>query len=177
MNGAIRAAARRRSLFAMMLAATVACAACSSGEAASSVARAPVDADVRLPSRILGLKVVRENVRANLSNVQKTYLQSVGLFSFREGDDLLRATIQVGRFNEVAEPRKQAFRNAIIGQLGSTVPVQLRVGNRPVYLATGSEQNIFSWFDDVGFYVLSIRSDYEFPRTLLRQLLDRKLQA
>jgi hypothetical protein len=176
-SGWIRAAAHRRSLFALVLAASVACAACSSGEASSSVARAPEGAEARLPSKILGLKVVRENVRANLSNVQKTYLQSVGLFSFREGDDLLRATIQVGRFNDVAEPRKERFRNAIIGQLGSTVPIQLRVGDRAVYLASGSEQNIFSWFDDVGFYVLSIRSDYAFPRSLLRQLLDRNLQA
>lgn len=152
--------------------------ACSSDtDASPQTVRAPVEAEVALPSQILGLKVVRENVKANLSNVQQTYLQSVGLFSFREGDDLLRATIQVGRFNDVADQDKARFRDGIIGQLGSTVPVKLRIDERTVYLSTGSDTNIFSWFDDVGFYVLSIRSDYAFPRTLLRKLLDMELQT
>lgn len=152
--------------------------ACSSGtDASPRTVRAPVESEVALPSQILGLKVVRENVKANLSNVQQTYLQSVGLFSFREGDDLLRATIQVGRFNDVADQDKARFRDGIIGQLGATVPVKLRIDERTVYLSTGSDTNIFSWFDEVGFYVLSIRSDYAFPRTLLRKLLDMELQT
>jgi hypothetical protein len=160
------------------LAATAMTSACSSEtDAAASTARAPADTEVALPSKILGLKVVKENVRANLSNVQQTYLQSVGLFSFREGDDLLRATIQIGRFNDVADQDKARFRDEIIGELGATVPVKLRVGDDTVYLSTGSDTNIFSWFDDVGFYVLSIRSDFAFPRTLLRKLIEMELQT
>lgn len=170
---------RTRGLIAAgCVAAAATMSACSSGsDAAAPAVRAPVETEVSLPSKILGLKVVKENVKANLSNVQQTYLQSVGLFSFREGDDLLRATIQVGRFNDVADQEKTRFRNSIIGQLGATVPVKLRVGENTVYLSTGSDTNIFSWFDDVGFYVLSIRSDYAFPRTLLRKLLEMELQT
>lgn len=149
-------------------------AACGSGSEA--VERPPAaKAIAKLPSQILGLKVVEENVTSKIKGVSRTYIDSLGLFSFRESNDLLRATIQIGRFNDVAEPRKQRFRNAIVAQLGATVPTQLRVGKTIVYLTTGSEQSIFSWFDSDGFYVMSVRSDYAFPRTLLRRLVETKL--
>jgi hypothetical protein len=130
---------------------------------------------VSLPSQILGLKVVEENVTGDIKGINGTYLDSLGLFSFREANDLLRATLQIGRFNDVAEPQRKKFRDAIIAQLGSTVPVQLRVGADDVWLTSGTEQNIFTWFEPKGFYVLSIRSDYAFPRTLLRKLLETQL--
>ncbi|MGH2759819.1 MAG: hypothetical protein ACRDKJ_09670 [Actinomycetota bacterium] len=150
--------------------------ACESGSTA--VERPPPSrAIARLPEQILGLKVVEENVATEIRGVSGTYVDSLGLFSFREENDLLRATVQVGRFNDVAEPKKQRFRNAIVAQLGSTVPAQLKVGDRIIYLTTGSEQSIFSWFDDVGFYVLSVRSDYAFPRSLLRKLVETQLIA
>lgn len=150
--------------------------ACSSSEAETAPTPAPVSAyEVNLPQQLLGLRVVAENIRSNLDRIQQSYLQGLGLFSFREGNDLLRATLQVGRFNDVADQKKTTFQNAIIGQLGSSVPIKLRVGDRTVYLATGSDQNIFSWFDDKGFYVLSVRSDYAFPRTMMRKLLKMEL--
>ncbi len=136
---------------------------------------APTKAVVSLPSQILGLKVVEENVATEVRGVSGTYLDSLGLFSFREEDDLLRATLQIGRFNDVAEPERKRFRDGIIAQLGSTVPFQLRIGDRDVWLTSGTEQNIFSWFDPDGFYVLSVRGDYSFPRTLLRRLLEARI--
>ncbi len=148
----------------------------SSSEAESPATPAPASAyEVNLPARLLGLRVVSENIRSNLSRIQQSYLQGVGLFSFREGNDLLRATLQVGRFNDVATQQKADFQDDVIGQLGASVPTKLRVGERTVYLSTGSDQNIFSWFDDRGFYVLSVRSDYAFPRTMMRKLLDMEL--
>jgi hypothetical protein len=150
--------------------------ACESGSKA--VERPPASqAIARLPDQVLGLKVVEENVTSEIRGVSGTYVDSLGLFSFREENDLLRATVQIGRFNDVAEPQKQRFRNAIVAQLGATVPTQLKVGDRIIYLTTGSEQSIFSWFDDVGFYVLSVRSDYPFPRSLLRKLVETQLVA
>lgn len=137
--------------------------------------RAPSKAVVSLPSQILGLRVVEENVTQQVRGVSGTYLDSLGLFSFREEDDLLRGTLQIGRFNDVAEPERRRFRDAIIAQLGSTVPLQLRVGERDVWLTSGTEQNIFTWFDPKGFYVLSVRSDYSFPRSLLRRLLETEI--
>lgn len=161
----------------MRLAAIAACAlllflpAC--GNSSEAVPRTQTSkAVVSLPTQILGLKVVEENVAGEIRGVSGTYLNSLGLFSFREEDDLLRATLQIGRFNDVAEPQRKRFRDGIIAQLGSTVPVQLRIGDRDVYLTSGTEQNIFSWFDPEGFYVYSVRSDYAFPRTLLRKLLE-----
>jgi hypothetical protein len=99
------------------------------GEGSEAVERRPASkAVVSLPSQVLGLKVVEENVTSDIRGVSGTYVDSVGLFSFREGNDLLRATVQIGRFNEVAEPRKQRFRDAIIAQLGATTPTRLRIG-------------------------------------------------
>jgi hypothetical protein len=111
-------------------------------------------------------------VSSEVKSVTATYLDSIGLFSFREKSNLLRATLQVGRFNKVASPQKSKFRDAIIGQLGSTVPIRLRVGQSDVWLSSGSDQSVFSWFSGNAFYVLSVRSDYPFQRTLLRKLMD-----
>lgn len=152
----------------------VAAAACGGGEETAH-RRAPVKAVVSLPSQILGLKVVEENVGAEVKGINATYLDSVGLFSFREKDDLLRGTLQIGRFNDVAEPEKKRFRDAIIAQLGATVPVRLRVSDSDVYLTSGSDQSIFSWFGENGFQVLSVRADYAFSRSLLRKLVEAEL--
>lgn len=162
---------RRPALAALAL--LLAVAACDSGSEAHE-RPAAARAVAKLPSQLLGLKVVEENVTRDIRGVSRTYVDSLGLFSFRESDDLLRATLQIGRFNDVAEPRKQKFRNAIVAQLGATSPTQVRVGNTITYLTSGSEQSIFSWFDPKGFYVLSIRSDYPFPRALLRKLVETK---
>ena len=60
-------------------------------------------------------------------------------------------------------------------QLGSTVPVRIRVGSTDVYLSAGTDQSIYTWFADDAFYVMSVRSDYPFPRTLLRKLVEAKI--
>ena len=50
--------------------------------------------------------------------------------------------------------------------------IRLRVGRSDVWLSSGSDQSVFSWFSGNAFYVLSVRSDYPFQRTLLRKLMD-----
>ena len=126
-------AAVRRLLLLVAVIPALAFGACSSDDEPTVAART-VPAKVNLPRKVLGLEVVEENVKTNITSIKASYLQSLGLFSFREGktkgDELLRATLQVGRFNDVAEQDKERFRNAIVGNLGSTVPVELRVGNR-----------------------------------------------
>jgi hypothetical protein len=87
----------------------------------------------------------------------------------------LRATLQVSEFNEVAPNDKERFRDSVIGQLGSSVPVELRVGDEKIFLSAGGEQNIVAWFDDFGFYALSVRGDYPFPRTMIRKLLSMEI--
>jgi hypothetical protein len=164
-------------LVAGCLLAAVSLTACSSDdpEPARNVTAEPSSA--RLPAKVLGLEVVEEKVGQNISDVQRTYLRSIGLFSFREGDDLLRATLQVSEFNEVAPNERERFRDSVIGQLGTSVPIELRVGEEKLFLAAGGEQNIYAWFDDHGFYALSVRSDYPFPRTMVRKLLGLEILA
>jgi hypothetical protein len=172
-----RSAARRIFLAAAcgLLAVSVACS--SNDDTKTNASAVTQTVQVNLPAELLGLKVVRENVKADLTDVKGSYLQSIGLFSFRETSKLLRATLQVGRFNDAAKEQQAKFRGSIIGQMGSSTPVEIRAGTHHVWLSTGSEQNIFTWFDDHDFYVLSIRSDYPFPRTLVRTLLDRQLTS
>ncbi len=158
--------------FALLLGA----AACGGGSNAETIAK-PSAAVVNLPSRLVGLRVVRENVGAQLRGVSASYLDSLGLFSFRERSNLLRASLQVGRFNKEARPNQGRFRDAVIAQLGSTIPVRIRVGDTNVWLSQGTDQSIYTWFSGSAFFVLSVRTDYPFPRTLLRKLVGHEMIA
>ena len=148
-------------------------AACSSGEATRE--RLSSSGSVRLPSTLLGLRVEVEDVSSQLEDVEGSYFDAVGLYSFRRDDDLLRATLQVGRFGVIADPGDPGFRADVIGNLGSALAEEIRVGDQIIFLTTGNEQNIFAWFEDDAFLVLSIRNDYGFPRTLLRKLVEGDL--
>lgn len=128
-------------------------------------------AGISLPRQLLGLQVGAEDVSKKLALAKRPYIDSVGLFSFRE-NDLVRATFQVSRFNRLANPGSSSFRSSIIGLVGSSQPQQVRVGDTIVYVTTGNEQNIYVWFEGRGFFVLTSHREYEFPRTLLRRLLE-----
>jgi hypothetical protein len=150
---------------------------CSAREAARTVrgtgeVQAPV---VKVPNQILGLRVAPEDVSKQVKNLKRPYLDSVGLFSLREGD-LLRATLQISRFNGLAKPNSPQFRASVIGLTGASRAQELRVGDIIVYSTTGSEQNVFIWFKERGLFVLSVHRDYEFPRTLLRRAVDLPIQ-
>ncbi len=149
--------------------------ACASGKAPQASPTAKPLVNVDLPSELLGLHVTPESVQGNVKGIDQTYLQSIGLFSFREKSKLLRATLEIGVFNKLAPATKADFRSTIIGGLGGSVPIQLRMGQTSVYLATGADQNLFTWFDDKAFYVLSMRSDFPFQRTLLRDLVNTRI--
>lgn len=126
---------------------------------------------VAIPTQLLGLQVAPEDVSAQVKGIERSYLNSVGMFSFRE-DDLLRATLQVGRFNNAARPQSASFRRSIIGLIGSSKPQELRLGDVMVSSTSGTEQDVYVWFSDNGLFVLSVHTDYEFPRTLLRKIVD-----
>jgi hypothetical protein len=123
---------------------------------------------VRIPSQILGLRVAREDVSEQVKAVKRPYVDSVGMFSLREGD-LLRATLQISRFNGLARQRLGTVRASTIGLTGSSKPLEIQVDDTLVYSTSGNEQNIFVWFKGNGYYVLSVHRQYEFPRTLLRR--------
>jgi hypothetical protein len=164
-----------RSFAAVLLAGALLTVACSSDEPEAAGNVTARRSAARLPEKILGLEVHEEKIGQNITDVQRTYLRSIGLFSFREGEELLRATLQVSEFNDVAPNERERFRDSVIGQLGTSVPVELRVGDDKLFLAAGGEQSIYAWFDELGFYALSVRSDYPFPRTMVRKLLNMEI--
>ena len=126
---------------------------------------------VRFPSQILGLAVKKEDVSAQLQEVKQPYVDSLGIFSMREGE-LLRATLQASRMNRVARPNSKEFRDAIINLMGSSEPEEISVNDVAVFNTTGNRQDIFAWFVGKNFYVLSVHDDYLFPRTLLRRTIE-----
>jgi hypothetical protein len=128
---------------------------------------------IAIPTQILGLKTAQEDVSKKLTDIRRPYLDAVAVFSLRE-DELLRATLQLSRFNRLARPGSDRFRASVIGLLGSSRPLALRVGDTTVYSTSGNKQNVFVWFAGRGFYVLSVHQDYNFPRTLLRKVIDQK---
>ena len=141
------------------------------GSSPQPVGRGQVQAaGVVLPSQVLGLSVAPEDVEKLFGEARRPFIESIGLFSMRE-DDLVRATMQIGKFNRAARPSNSEFRQAIIGRIGTSRPQQIVVGDTTVWVSSGTDQVIFVWFKKRGFYVLTTHGDYEFPRTLLRRMI------
>lgn len=128
-------------------------------------------AALELPSQILGLLVRQEDISKEIGAVRSaTYFSSVALYTLREGE-LMQASLQVARFNNLAKPASERFRRQVIGLMGTGSPEELRIGDRKVYLSAGKQQVVYAWFEGNGFYVLTERRAYPFRRGLLRKLL------
>ncbi len=132
-----------------------------------------------LPGEILGLAVQKEDVAGSVAKVNSTFIDALGLWSLRTasseiGGDLVQATLQVSRFSEGASYEKAGFRQSVVNQIGSARPRTFRLGKRTVYLTTGTKQSIAVWFKGAYMFVLASRSDYDEPRTLLREVLEIK---
>jgi hypothetical protein len=126
-----------------------------------------------LPPEILGLAVQKEDVAGSVAKVNSTFIDGLGLWSLRS-DDLVQATLQVSRFSDGARFDESEFRQSVVNQIGSARPRTFRLGNRTVYLTTGTKQSIAVWFKGRHMFVLASRSDYDEPRTLLRKALEIK---
>lgn len=145
---------------------------CGGSEAPAEAGRVSPP-EIQLPSQMVGLTVGRENIESSLAQgADQPFVDSVGLFAFRERDDLLQATLQISRFTDEARPEDGTFRGAIVSRIGGTNPRRVRVGGQQIFVTTGRNQNVFIWFERKGFFVLTVRSDYTFPRTMLRRILN-----
>lgn len=132
-------------------------------------------ASLNLPAQIVGLKLVAESLdEEDLDKIDRPYIDNLAVFSLREGK-LLRATLQVARFNRAARPEDSSFRGQIIGVLGGQRPYEMLVDDTQVHATAGTGQNIFAWFGGRGMFILSVQRDYPFPRTLLRRMIERDL--
>lgn len=174
---------RTRRLLGLILAATL-LSACGgdAGEADAEATEEPtplgfagteiteLDASL-LPPAVLGLEVTVEDVEDRIERVADTYVERLSLFAFRR-DDLLMATLQVSELGGPARVEDPAFRRQVVNLIGGSTPREVRLGDTAVWLTTGTNQRLQSWFNGDHFFVLSIRSDYERPRALLRELLE-----
>jgi hypothetical protein len=126
-----------------------------------------------LPAEILGLAIQKEDVAGSVAKVNSTFIEALGLWSLRS-DDLVQATLQISRFSDGARFEESDFRQSVVNQIGSARPRTFRLGTRTVYLTTGTKQSIAVWFRGPHLFVLASRSDYDEPRTLLREVLEIK---
>jgi hypothetical protein len=133
-------------------------------------------AQASLPQQILGLRVQPENVASQLKDIKRPYVDAVAVYSLRDGD-LLKASLQISRFNGAARPKDPDFIGSIISTIGGSASQAYRVGDQTVYATTGSDQVIFTWFKGDGMFVLAIQKNFPFPRTLLRRLVSRDISV
>jgi hypothetical protein len=122
------------------------------------------------PPTVNGLKVTRENV-ASVHSKRKQYLTHIELFSLRRGKQL-EATLQVGTFERSAPVRSLTFQRGVAGQVGATVPVEQRIAGTTVFVTQAKKLAVAVWFRGSQLYVLSIRTDYDTPKSLIRAVLE-----
>jgi hypothetical protein len=123
-----------------------------------------------IPTSILDLNVVQEDIRPTLAKSSNTYVGAAGLFSMRR-DNVIQATLEVARLTPKANAESPKFREVLAEQIGGSKPQTARIGTDLVYFTSATKQRLFVWFRDRSFYVLSVRSDYTQPRDLLRAVL------
>lgn len=167
--------ALRSALRGVVLVSLLAAACGGGGGAATSSPAPPESAQIAFPERILGLRVEPADIADRLEGAEQPFVDSVGMFTMRE-DDLLRATFQASRFTQEARPEDPEFRGAILSRIGTTAPREVRVGDQQVFITSGQNQNVFIWFREQGFFVLTVTREFGFPRTLLRRVLDLGLE-
>jgi hypothetical protein len=168
----------RRTLLApfalCVLAASLFAAGCGSDvEAASAkgaqIAELPADT---LPTTLSGLSVQHEDIEVELKQVRRSYAQAAGLWSLRRSDDRVQATLEIVRFFDEPRYTSASFRRTIVNQIGSSRPVETRMGAQPVYRTTGTKQTVALWFSGRNMLLLSIRDDLKTPRALIRRALE-----
>ena len=161
----------RRSLAAALAVFALAGAACADdGVEEAQAAKVEKLGENLVPGEMLGLRVATEDI-GPVQRVKRPYVEAVGLYSLREGEQL-QGTLQVSRFTEAAEAEKARFRNSVVQQIGSTVPRQLSMGGEQVWLTTGRRQSVAVWFKGRHVFVLATREEYTTPRSLLRKALE-----
>lgn len=148
----------------------VATAACGRGGDDAAAAEVEDLGAEAVPAELAGLQVAPEDV-SQVQESKNAFVNGVGLYSLRAGE-LLQATLQISRFTDEAETHKVRFRQAVVGQIGSTTPQPFRMGDQDLYLTTGRRQNVAVWFKGKFLFVLATREEFDRPRGLLREALE-----
>lgn len=163
---------RRLRLGALVLVAATAPGACAAEVPAVEAAeeRTIDDLDAQVPTRLAGFRVEEEDISDVLSEGRRPYLDAASLYSFREEDDLLQATLQIGRFAQDVDPDDPDFRERLLSSIGAGGRT-VRMGDRQLYLTGADRQTLSVWFDSGHLFILSTRDGFEAGRTLLREAL------
>lgn len=166
---------RRTVALLVALVLSLALAACGSGSSDEAVDIVQLGTDV-LPDEILDLRIEREDVAERIAGTDRSYVESTGLYTLREGKKL-QGTIQIARFREEAEVdvEDERFRLSIVNQIGSTEPKAFRMGDDIVYMTAAKRQAVAVFFRPTSFVVLSTLETYDSGRTLLREVLELEL--
>lgn len=127
---------------------------------------------LRTPNTLGGLKVTYANPCSTFLEARGSRaLDGIALITLRQPDDLLMATLEVGRFQSSAPISDASFRSGVIGSIGDVDPRPLQVGGETVYASASPGLTLVTWIRGRYLYVLAIRSNYAFPKALLRDAL------
>lgn len=139
-------------------------------EVSAAKARSIEELDVSIPLDLDGLEVVEEDITETVQDGRRPYLDGASLYSFRE-DELLQATLQVGRFADDVDEEDEDFVNSIITNIGPGAR-EVRMGSQQLYVTGADRQTLSIWFRDGHMFVLSTRDGFEGGRSLLREALE-----
>lgn len=127
---------------------------------------------VHAPNTLSGLKVTNENPCATFLEARgDRALDAVALLAIRQNDNLLIATLEVGRFKPSAPIGDSAFQSGVVDSIGDALPQVLSVGSDTVYTSSSPGLVLISWIRGRYLYVLAVRVTYGFPKALLRDAL------
>ena len=130
-----------------------------------------VRAETGVPRQLRGLRATEETVGPPSKTSGRQYLVEIELYSLRRPDRQLEGTLQIGRFRRGAPAGAIAFQRKIAGQVGTSVPVEQRVGGTTVFVSRAKRLNIVAWFRDSHVFILSMREEYQAPKGLIREAL------
>ncbi|MHB8507253.1 MAG: hypothetical protein ACYDGR_01210 [Candidatus Dormibacteria bacterium] len=124
------------------------------------------------PPQLLNLDVKKEDIAKLLATDKRAlYVDRVGLYSLREPSNLLQATLEISHFRSNARWSSEDFQLSVVGRLGSSVPLIVRLGSQVVYLTSSKGLTLAVWFDRDYMLTLAIRDTFRHPKELLRQSL------
>jgi len=123
-----------------------------------------------MPARINGLHVTAEPLAPLLKGVKESDAVAAGFYALRLGRTL-EATLQVTRFREREHASSPAVQQRVVNQIGASEPTLTRLPEGSAYLSLSNDQRLGVWFRGATMYVLTVRSDYPYPRSLIRSAL------
>jgi hypothetical protein len=123
------------------------------------------------PDKILGLEVHEEDVKNSLAEARNTYARRASLYSLRD-ENLVVATLQATELTDQFDYKDAEERAALAVKIGGGRAQPFRVGSDTVFITQGQRQRIALWFRDRNLFVLSVRQDFERPRSLVREALE-----